>query len=124
MREYRISVLCTCMVFFFLRFPVYLQAGEPPKSCEADGIGAELDFAKKVCNAAKNLGLYPTLVYSYGAGSVDVFISESEADNLSKDHVKLKRLVTSLTDWAKNNYSGFNYVSVTIVGGSSKIAKG
>lgn len=124
MRKYRDSVLVACMLYFFLIFPVDLHAGEPPKDCEVQGIGAEMDFAKKLCSAAENIGLHPTLVHSYGAGGVDVFISESETDDLRKDPEKLKRLVTSLTEWAKQNYSGFNAVDVTIVGGNSKIAQG
>ena len=124
MRKYRNSFLVAWMFFFFLISPVGLSAGESQKNCEVQGVGAEVDFAKKVCGAAENLGLHPTLVHSYGAGGVDVFISESEADSLRKDPAKLKHLVISLTDWAKQNYSGFNAVDVTIVGGDSKIAKG
>ena len=124
MRKYRSGVLVVCIFSIATIFPVYLLAGEPLNNCKAQGIGTELDFAKKVCSAAENIGLHPTLVHSFGAGGVDVFISESEADDLRKAPEKLKRIVTSLTEWAKKNYSGFNAVDMTIVGRNSKIAKG
>lgn len=94
------------------------------KECEALGVGAEEAFAKKVCKAAANLGLHPELVHSYGAGGIDVFISQAEGATLRGDRSKLTQLVTNLTEWAKDNYKGFNAVEVTIVAGESKIAKG
>lgn len=124
MRITQDKLLVFCIGLFFLLFSVDLRADESSQSCEIQGVGAEKDFAKKVCKAAQNLGFHPTLIHSYGAGGVDVFIAESEADNLRMDPAKLTRLVTSLTDWAKRNYHGFNAVDVTIVGGDSKIAKG
>jgi len=124
MRHYRHCVLVICTALFFLLSPVDLGADEPTTTCEVQGIGAEEDFAKKVCKAAEELGLHPTLVHSYGAGGVDIFIPESEANNLRMDLTELRRLVTSLTDWTKRNYTGFNAVDVTIMGGDSKIAKG
>jgi hypothetical protein len=124
MRKYRDSVLVACVLYFALIFPADLHAGEPLKGCEVQGIDAEMDFAKKVCGAAENIGLHPTLVHSYGAGGVDIFISESEANDLRRGPEKLKGIVTSLAEWAKQTYSGFNAVDVTIVGGNSKIAQG
>ena len=92
--------------------------------CEAQGIGPEETFARRLCAAAQDFGFEAELVHSYGAGGVDVFISEAEAANLRRDSEKLRRQIASLTEWAKQNYSGFNAVEVTIVGGDSRIAKG
>lgn len=92
--------------------------------CEAQGIGSEEAFARRLCAAAQDFGFEPELVHSYGAGGVDVFISEAEAANLRGDARKLRRRTASLTEWAKQNYNGFNAVEVTIVGGDSRIAKG
>lgn len=124
MGKYRANVLVVCMLYFALILPAGLFADNSLKDCAIQGIGAEMDFAKKMCSAAEQIGLHPTLVHSYGAGGVDIFISESEADDLRNDPEKLKELVTLLTEWAKQNYSGFNAVDVTIVGGDSKIAQG
>lgn len=124
MRNYRDSIIFFCLVLFIPLFPIDLRADEPSKSCDVQGIDDEIDFAKKVCKVAENLGLHPTLVHSFGAGGVDIFISESEGDNLRMNPPKLTSLVTSLTDWAKRNYKKFNMVEITIVGGDSKIAKG
>ncbi len=124
MRNNQGKLLVFCIGLFFFLFPVDLRADKSSQSCEIQGGGAEKDFAEKVCKAAQNLGIHPTLIHSYGAGGVDVFISESEAENLRMDPAKLTCLVTSLTDWAKRNYHAFNAVDVTIVGGDLKIAQG
>jgi len=92
--------------------------------CEAQGIGVEKDFAEKVCKAATKFGLHPELVHSFGAGGVDIFISKAAGNNLVEDKAKLTKLVKSLTEWSKNNYSNFNAVEITIVAGDSKIARG
>lgn len=78
MRKYRDKILVACILYVFLISPVDIYSAKSPKGCEVEGIGAEMIFAKKVCIAAKNIGLSPELVHSYGAGGVDVFISESE----------------------------------------------
>ncbi len=92
--------------------------------CKAQGIGEEEAFAKKVCKASVQFGLHPELVHSFGAGGVDIFISEAEAKKLISQKSKLRNLMLSLTEWSKENYKKFNAVEITIVGGDSKIARG
>lgn len=92
--------------------------------CEAQGIAAEESFAQQMCAAAKDFGFKPRLVHSHGAGGVDVFISEADALILRHNQAELRRQTAALTEWAKRNYSAFNAVEVTIVGGDSKMAKG
>ena len=92
--------------------------------CTPQGIGEEEDFAIKVCKAATKFGLHPELVHSFGAGGVDVFISKAEAKKLLSNKAKLRNVVVSLTEWSKKNYSKFNAVEITIVGGDRKIARG
>ena len=92
--------------------------------CEPQGIGAEKDFAERVCEAATKFGHHPELVHSFGAGGVDIFISEAEGNNLRSNKAKLTKLVKSLTEWSKKNYTAFNAVEITIVAGDSKIARG
>ena len=84
----------------------------------------EKDFAIKICEAAAKFGLHPELVHSFGAGGVDVFIPKAEAKKLLSSKAKLTNLVISLTEWSKKNYSKFNAVEITIVGGERKIARG
>jgi hypothetical protein len=91
--------------------------------CQAQGIGDEEAFARRVCDVSRDLGLRATLVHSYGAGGVDVFISAADAQRLASNRAELQRSTTALTEWAKRNYTAFNAVTVTIVG-DSKIARG
>ena len=104
----------------------FAQAGaaDTKKQCEPQGIGAEEVFARNACNAATKLGIHPHLVHSYGAGGIDVFISEGEGAPLRGDRSNLTQLMTKLTDLAKDNYKSFNAIEVTLVAGNSKIAKG
>jgi hypothetical protein len=119
----------TCQIWMFVLltgllpvlFPTHSGAAE--SNCEAQGIDTEREFARRVCAAAEDLGLDPTLVHSFGAGGVDVFVSQSVEGDLRADPTKLRRLMVKLTDWVKQNYVGFNAVEVTLVG-DSKIAKG
>jgi hypothetical protein len=91
--------------------------------CRAQGIDDEEDFARKVCVAASDLGFRTELVHSYGAGGVDVFITEADAELLARNRAELERMTVALTEWTKANYHDFNAVDVTIVG-ESKIARG
>lgn len=124
MRNHRNGLLLLLILIFFSSYQNALAADKSKNKCKTEGIGAEAEFAEQVCNAAATFGLYPTLVHSYGAGGVDIFISEPEADKLQKDSAKLKKLTISITNWAKQNYKAFNAVEITIVGGDSKIARG
>ncbi len=92
--------------------------------CTPQGIGEEEDFAIKVCKEAAKFGLHPELVNSFGAGQVDIFIPIIEAIELVSNEAKLRYIVVSLTEWSKDNYSKFNVVTLTFVGGDRKIARG
>jgi hypothetical protein len=124
MRNHRNDVFSLLILIFFLSYQSAFAADKSTNKCKAEGIAAEAEFAEKVCNVAATFGLYPTLVHSYGAGGVDIFISEAEADKLQKDSAKLKQITISITNWAKQNYKTFNFVEITIIGGDSKIARG
>lgn len=91
--------------------------------CQAQGIDDEEVFARKICASARDFGFEAELVHSYGAGGVNVFISEADAEHLAHNRMELERSTTALTEWTKRNYTAFNAVEVTIVG-ASKIAKG
>lgn len=99
------------------------QRSAPGNDCKAQGIGDEEDFAREVCLAARDFGFRAQLVHSYGAGGVDVFITEEAAQQLALNRAALERNTRALTEWAKRNYSGFNAVEVTIVG-DARIARG
>jgi hypothetical protein len=103
--------------------PAAANAPEPLGNCRAQGIGDEEAFALQVCAKVSDLGFRAELVHSYGAGGVDVFIAESDAELLVQNRAELERMTTVLTEWAKANYDGFNAVEVTIVG-ETKIARG
>ena len=124
MRNHRSGLLLLLILIFFSSYQNALAEDSSKIKCKAQGIAAEAAFAEKVCNFVATFGIYPTLVHSFGAGGVDIFISEAEADKLQKDSAKLKRLTISITNWAKQNYKAFNFVKITIVGGDSKIARG
>lgn len=108
--------------------PEHVQDSAPisadtSRDCQAQGIGDEETFARTVCVVASDFGFRAQLVHSYGAGGVDVFISEADARKLASNREELRRKTTALTAWAKRNYTAFNAVDVTIVG-DSKIARG
>lgn len=116
----KLFVFITVLSLFSYATTTTTQGSE----CTPQGIGEEEDFAIKVCKVAAKFGLHPELVHSFGAGGVDVFISKSEAKKLLSNKVKLRNVVVSLTEWSKKNYSKFNMVTITIVGGDRKIASG
>lgn len=86
-----LATVCVCVL------PVSSNAEELANTCEAQGVGDEENFAKQICGVAKNHGLHPTLVHSIGAGGVDIFIPQSEAEVLRKDPKRLEQIVKSLT---------------------------
>jgi hypothetical protein len=102
----------------------FSETAATASGCEAQGIGVEESFAQQMCAAANDFEFKAVLVHSYGAGGVDLFISEADALILRRNPSELRRQTIAITEWAKQNYSGFNAVEVTIVGGDSKIAKG